>query len=227
MVGDDAMSESEAVAALPSLLGSSLLGSSLRLPRADVAPALSYGRHRGPARPDARIAAVSIALFQDEDDQWIIPLTLRPKSLQHHAGQVCLPGGRLEGNENPSQAALREFEEELGVRAEVTCHCGELSTQYVYASNNLVHPVVSVISRPIKPWQPDPVEVAEVILLPLVKLLRNRDECELALRREVRHDGQTVDHMVFRATAFQCGGHRIWGATALILDQLARILLSV
>ncbi|MEE2938046.1 MAG: NUDIX domain-containing protein, partial [Planctomycetota bacterium] len=66
----------------------------------------------------------------------MIPLTLRPKSLQHHAGQVCLPGGRLEGDENPSQAALREFEEELGVRPQVTCHCGELSALYVYASNN-------------------------------------------------------------------------------------------
>ncbi|MGB0599341.1 MAG: NUDIX hydrolase [Rubripirellula sp.] len=219
------MYETDPVADLTRVLESKLLESSRGLPRPVVAPALSYGRHRGPTRPNARIAAVAIALFQDEDDQWMIPLTLRPDSLQHHAGQVCLPGGRLEGDENPSQAALREFEEELGVRAEVTCHCGELSALYVYASNNLVHPVVSIISRPTKPWQPDPVEVAEVIMMPLVKLLRNREECELALRREVRQGGKPVDHLVFRATAIQVGQHKVWGATAMILDQLAQILL--
>ena len=218
------MTETDVVAAL-----ASVLGSGMPLPQPAVAPALSYGRHRGPARRNARIAAVSIALFQedqgDEQGQWMIPLTLRPESLQHHAGQVCLPGGRLEENEDPPQAALREFEEELGVRAEVIRHCGELTTQYVYASNNLVHPVVSVIARPTQPWRPDPVEVAEVITLPLARLLRNRNECELALRREVRCRDQPVDHFVFRAPAFHCGEHMVWGATAMILDQLARILL--
>ncbi|MEE2936417.1 MAG: CoA pyrophosphatase, partial [Planctomycetota bacterium] len=124
-----------------------------------------------------------------------------------------------------SQASLPEFEEELGVRPQVTCHCGEMSALYVYDSTNLVYPVVSIISRPTKPWQPDPVEVAEVIIMPLVKLLRNREECELALRREVRQGGEPVDHLVFRAKAIQVGQHKVWGATAMILDQLAQILL--
>jgi 8-oxo-dGTP pyrophosphatase MutT (NUDIX family) len=189
------------------------------------APALSYGRHRGPARPRARVAAVAVTLYRrPEDGQWLIPLTLRPHSLQHHAGQVCLPGGRLEPGEDPFQAAMREFREELGVEPRVMHYCGELATQYVYASHNLVHPVVAVIDHPSGPWQADPVEVAEVITLPLTALVQQRDPHELKVKREVRHQGITVDEFVFRAPAFRCGEHTIWGATAMILEQLAQIL---
>lgn len=108
----------------------------------------------------------------------------------------------------------------------MTQHCGELATQYVYASNNLVHPIVAVIDRPHDSWQPDPVEVAEVITFPLVSLINREGRCEVALRREVRQQDDSVGEMVFRAPAFRYGSHAVWGATALILDQLARILHS-
>ena len=76
---------------------------------------LSYGRHRGPARVASRLAAVAVMLYQEPNGEWTIPLTLRPASLQHHGGQVCLPGGRVEPDEEVYAAAVREFEEELGI----------------------------------------------------------------------------------------------------------------
>lgn len=194
------------------------------LPRPTVPPELSYGRHRGPANLDSRIAAVVIALYADAEGEWTIPLTLRPSSLQHHGGQICLPGGQVELEENILQAGLREFEEELGVRPELICCCGELSTQYVYASDNLVHPLVVLIQPPTQPWKPDPLEVEKVIPLHLSVLLNASSRTRLVKQRSVRMAGQEVGRLSFRAPAIEHGEHVIWGATALILDQLARIL---
>ena len=132
------------------------------LPRPTNPTELSYGRHRGPAKVTSRIAAVLVALYQNAGGDWTIPLTLRPESLQHHGGQICLPGGQVEADEDVYGAALREFEEELGIQPEVTSYCGELSTQYVYSSDNLVHPVVVIIATPNESWRPEPAEVEKV-----------------------------------------------------------------
>lgn len=194
------------------------------LPKPASVPELSYGRHRGPAPPNARLAAVAVTLFQ-AGGNWFIPLTLRPKSLQHHGGQVCFPGGRVESGETTLEAALREFHEELGVPARVQHPCGELSTQYVYASRNLVHPIVAIIEEPA-PWDPDPSEVEQVISLPLSVLADRRHQVLVTQQRRVESGAKSIDHFTFRAPAYEFEDHLIWGATALILDQLAQILLA-
>jgi 8-oxo-dGTP pyrophosphatase MutT (NUDIX family) len=194
------------------------------LPRSTVAPSLSYGRHRGPASLSSRVAAVALTLFQDDQRQWMIPLTLRPRCLQHHGGQVCLPGGRVEPQEDLYNAALREFEEELGIEPRVIRRCGELSRQYVYASDNLVHPIVLVIEPPQQPWRPDPTEVEQVIVLPLAELLDRGCRGEMLREYQVRSGDQVLDTLAFRAAAFVHRGHKIWGATAMILDQLVQLL---
>ena len=220
------------------------------LPQPRLVPELSYGRHRGPARPQSRIAAVAVTLYHCPTQGWVIPLTLRPMNLQHHAGQICLPGGRVEAGETMFEAAFREFREELGVDSKVTTFCGQLSTQYVYASDNLVHPVVAVIEHP-GTWNPDPVEVAQVISLPLSRLeamvpeLSSKNamgsfsgkvsksvdaKCcgsQVIKQRGVMVDTGEVDQLRFRAPALRHQDHQIWGATALILDQLVRVLHDV
>ena len=200
------------------------LRDSSRLPQPRMLPQLAYGRHRGPVPLGTRLAAVAVALYHDPRMGWTVPLTLRPRTLQHHAGQICLPGGQIEPDEDPLTAAIREFEEELGIRPIVHSHCGELSTQYVYASKNLVHPVVVVVETPDRTWSPDPVEVQQVITLPLSILEDARHRREIVRRRAVRVAGREVDQLVFRAAAIELDNQLVWGATALILDQLAQIL---
>ncbi|TWU23033.1 putative NUDIX hydrolase [Novipirellula galeiformis] len=198
-------------------------------------PGLAYGRHRGPARRGCRQAAVAISLYQDTQQRWLIPLTRRPMTLKHHGGQICLPGGRLEAGESANVAALREFEEELGIRPQVQRCCGGLHPQYVYVSDNAVQPMVYIIDRPPSPWLPDPVEVEDVILLPLEELLRPSRRGVFRMNKRV-HFTQANPHpanesgfdtLEFNAPAFEYGGNRIWGATAMILDELARILLPL
>ena len=188
-----------------------------------MAPSLAYGRHRGPAYLGSRLAAVVIALYRDVHAQWVIPLTLRPDSLQHHGGQICLPGGRVERGETISEAALREFEEELGVRPAVVTECGELSTQYIYGSDNLVHPVVLAIESPGN-WVPDPNEVAEVIPVPISVVSDPANYIVIRKQKAVRAQSVADRQLTFRAPAIRFGQHQIWGATALILEELAQML---
>lgn len=194
------------------------------LPHSSARMSLAYGRHRGPAPRGTRLAAVLVALYRDSRLRWQIPLTLRPRTLQHHGGQISLPGGRIEPGEDPYAAAIREFEEELGVPPRVLQRCGELSHQYVYASGNLVHPVVAIVERPRTPWRPDPIEVEQVVELPLNVLLD--PGCRVAPTRtlNLRRGGGSVGTVAVQTPAIEYRHHHIWGATALILDQLAQIL---
>ncbi len=194
----------------------------------NMTPPLAYGRHRGPARLNSRRAAVAVGLYLDPEAGWILPLTRRPRTLRHHGGQICFPGGRIEAGETPTQAALREFSEELGIPADVVEICGELPVQYVYASDNEVTPIVCVLRKPSGPWQPDPGEVDEVIHLPLQVPCQQSPVASIWYQRCVQAaaDPETlVAHFRFRAPAFEYRSRRIWGATAVILDQLAQCLL--
>ncbi|MCG8648392.1 MAG: CoA pyrophosphatase [Pirellulales bacterium] len=191
-----------------------------------LAPDLAYGRHRGPAWPTSRLAAVAVAIYKSAEGAWVIPLTLRPRTLQHHGGQVCLPGGRLESGESFREAATREFEEELGVPTAVRQFCGGLSPQYVYASDNLVRPQVFLVEPPRQRWRPDKAEVAEVILMPLSVLIDPARRVRLLRSPRPRPGLVAVKPFQYGAGAIEYEGYQIWGATAMILDELAQILLE-
>ena len=68
-------------------------------------------------------------------------LCRRPSSMRRHAGQWALPGGRLDAGETPLEAALRELDEELGVRLDAESVVGWLD-DYVTRSGFVITPVV-------------------------------------------------------------------------------------
>jgi len=189
-----------------------------------LAPELAYGRHRGPAPESARRAAVAITILRRDDGSMFIPLTVRPKSLKHHGGQVSLPGGKVEFGESDLQAAAREFHEEMGVALDDVVCCGSLPPIYVYASDNLVSPMVLVAAAPSGPWKPDLLEVDRVIELPLEVLELKRSKVKVTRTRQVVHNAEVVGQFRFRAPAFRHGEDRIWGATAMLLAELADLL---
>ena len=186
-----------------------------------LAPELAYGRHRGPAAASARRAAVALAVLQRSDGSMFVPLTTRPKSLKHHGGQVSLPGGKVELGESDLQAAVREFQEELGVSLDHATCCGALPPIYVYGSDNLVSPQVLFGNASADPWQPDLLEVDRVIELPLEVLRTRRSIVHVPRSRSLMRDGKIVAEFSFRAPAIRFAEHRVWGATAMLLAELA------
>ena len=61
--------------------------------------------------------------------------------MTRHAGQWALPGGRIDAGETPLEAALRELDEELGVRLEPQSVVGWLD-DYATRSGFVITPVV-------------------------------------------------------------------------------------
>ncbi|MFT5523352.1 MAG: 8-oxo-dGTP pyrophosphatase MutT (NUDIX family) [Pirellulaceae bacterium] len=177
-----------------------------------ASPELSYGRHFGPPPNSASQAAV-IILLQHGEDGWTIPLTKRPSTLKHHGGQICLPGGSQEPDESLAECACRELHEELGVQIETRDLIGQLSPIYVFASDFAVTPFVSIRSEALD-YRPNPDEVEQLIQLPISAL----DSPDHAGRHEIERRG-----LCFRTPHVSWQQHRIWGATHIILSELAEI----
>ena len=172
-------------------------------------PGLCYGRHFGPPTYRAREAAVMVLLYPHAGE-WHLPLTVRPATLPAHSGQISLPGGAIDAGESAPQAALREFEEELGVPREEVTLVGALSPIYVFVSEYRVTPwVAAADARPR--FRPSPAEVSELLEVPLDRL-REPANCGRHVRRQ-RGIELSVPHFLW-------GRHRIWGATAMILNEL-------
>jgi 8-oxo-dGTP pyrophosphatase MutT (NUDIX family) len=96
-------------------------------------------------------------------------LCRRPLKMRRHAGQWALPGGRLDPGEIPVDGALRELDEELGLRLDPQSVVGWLD-DYVTRSGFVITPVV-LWSGPDPRLEPDPVEVLGVYRIGLQALL--------------------------------------------------------
>jgi 8-oxo-dGTP pyrophosphatase MutT (NUDIX family) len=158
-------------------------------------------------------AAVLVGLIERPEGPALL-LTQRTEHLRDHAGQICLPGGRIEpADAGPAAAALREAEEEIGLAPERVGVLGELPT-YRTITGFRIHPVVGWVSPPVT-LRPDPHEVAEVFEVPLHFVL----DPENHRRQSYRRGPLTRAYYV---VPYQ--GRFIWGATAGILVNLTRVL---
>jgi len=189
----------------------------LQLTRADIRSRLDgravTRRGNGTVERDNIRAAVLVPLIE-RSDGWSVVLTLRSADLADHAGQISLPGGRIDPEDADAHAAaLREAEEEIGLARDYVEIAGRLDT-WLTGTGFDVTPVVGLV-RPPPPYRPDPVEVAEVFEVPLDFILdkRNHQWRSRELQGQKRY---------FWAIPYL---HRnIWGVTAGILVNLAEAL---
>jgi 8-oxo-dGTP pyrophosphatase MutT (NUDIX family) len=97
-------------------------------------------------------------------------LCRRSAGLNRHASQWALPGGRLDADESPVDAALRETDEEIGVRLDESAVLGLLD-DYATRSGYVITPVVVWGGASIE-MVPDPSEVLAVYRIGLHELTR-------------------------------------------------------
>lgn len=164
-----------------------------------------------------REAAVLALLFPLPDTQPGVLLTVRHGGLKQHAGQVSFPGGRREANESLWETAIREAEEEVRLPAEQVTRLGALTPLYVPPSGFCVYPFVGSIER-LPPLRPDFNEVDTILQVPLATLRApdTRVEEEWVLR------GKTLS-----VPFFAVAGHKVWGATAMMLAELLAVCTEV
>jgi len=97
-------------------------------------------------------------------------LTTRAEKLSSHAGQRAFPGGRIDPGESIEQAALRELEEEVGLRLDSNSILGRLD-DYATRSGFVISPVVVWAGRDVT-LTPNADEVERIHRIPLRELLR-------------------------------------------------------
>ena len=169
-----------------------------------------------PAEPsDCREGGVLILLYSRAERLYLV-LTRRTETVRSHKGQISLPGGKREGSESLIQTALRETCEEVGVPPDGTEVIGRLSKLYVSPSNYCIHPFVAHRQNP-PTFRPDPVEVAEVLEVPLATLL------DPSIRK-VEHWPDSRFDAPRRVPFFAIESQVVWGATAMILSELVTLL---
>ena len=164
-----------------------------------------------PGETDLRRAAVLLPLFVRDGSLWIL-LTRRTETVEHHRGQISFPGGAEEKDDRSLlETALRESEEEIGLKREDAIPLGALSPM-VTVTDFYVEPFVAAIPQPYV-FRPQEAEIAEIIEAPLPAL------ADPAIREEKPYLGRP-EPVLF----YHYGRHTIWGATARMLAELLEAL---
>ena len=177
-------------------------------------------RESGPAEPwpapaaAATTSAVLVPVFEEEGETRVI-LTRRTTWLRSHSGQIAFPGGRLEPEEEPLEAALREAAEEVDLDPSTVEILGQLAPLITMSRGSAITPFVGALEgRPV--LSPNPDEVDIVFDVALADLLR-----EDVFREEIWDIPDFGEREVY---FFEVEQDTVWGATARVLYELLELV---
>jgi 8-oxo-dGTP pyrophosphatase MutT (NUDIX family) len=164
-------------------------------------------------QPSLARAAVLVPLFTKGQDCHIV-FTKRSDNVRYHKGEISFPGGVFDDKDLELQrTALREASEEIGLKESDVQIIGVLD-DIITVTQFIVTPFVGLFPYPY-PFELSPIEIAELIEVPLPALL---DEDCFSEREIIRGTSKEVVY------AYQYENHIIWGATARILRQFLDLI---
>ncbi len=167
-------------------------------------------------QPPPKESGVLVLLYPERGELHTM-LMLRPAYEGVHSGQVGFPGGHREPEDvDITATALREFREETGADNSGFIVLGKLTPVYIPPSRALVTPVLA-LAEELGPLRPDPREVAALIPIAVSHLLR--DDILKRTRVFISMLGREVE-----APYWDVNGHVVWGATALMIAELRKLL---
>ena len=162
--------------------------------------------------------AAVLCLIETDKKRLNILLTLRSRQLTNHPGQISFPGGKVNSKESFYDCALRETEEEIGLKNKNINILGELD-MYLSGSNFLIKPVIGFINKNYK-ISLNKAEVEKVIYFPIDHLFIKQN-----VKSKFYIDSNKNKKMFYYDINWK--NHRIWGTTAIILVHLSKIISSV
>ncbi len=167
---------------------------------------------------DSRILSAVLLPIYFKDGEYYILFTKRTEKVKYHKGQISFPGGAYEEKDGTLlNTALRECDEEIGLKADKVEILGELDDTATTTSNYIISPFVAAIPCPYQ-FKLDDYEAEEIITAPISALL---DESSLHLETE------SIDGEIVPSYYYHYQGNVIWGATARILNQFLDVCSKV
>ncbi|MCT4616397.1 MAG: CoA pyrophosphatase [Marinifilaceae bacterium] len=162
----------------------------------------------------ARDSSVLILFYHNAKGELCFPLIKRTSDNSKHSGQVSLPGGKKEKEDNNNEStAIRETYEELGLNPSKISIIGKLSKLYIPISNFMVYPIIGIYNT-IPQYKPSKKEVEYIIECKLKDLLNPDNISSFEFSRS---DINII------APYFNIDDNKVWGATAMILSELKTI----
>ncbi|PCI96446.1 MAG: coenzyme A pyrophosphatase [Flavobacteriales bacterium] len=164
---------------------------------------------------NAKKSAVLILFYLQENEPHIV-LIQRPVYNGAHSGQIAFPGGKVEESDKDIvYTALREANEEIGIVIDDVDVVGGLTDMYIPISNFLVTPIVGFINY-LPNFILEEREVAEIINLK-VSDLTNINELDTT-------KVNFTNNRIVNVPCFDFNGKIVWGATAVMLNELRWVL---
>lgn len=160
-------------------------------------------------------SAVLIPLFCKEEQCHVL-FTERSNEVSSHKGEVCFPGGGSQPSDSSLlHTALRETEEETGLKTKDVEIIGELDDSMTISTGYVISPFVAFTPYPYL-FKVNHREITKIFSVPL---------SFLADRANLKQDCHPIDNQAFTTYCYEYEGHIIWGATARILRQLIELLM--
>jgi 8-oxo-dGTP pyrophosphatase MutT (NUDIX family) len=179
-----------------------------------LAPALrgvlpDLASHSQPQTDGQVQAAVLVLLYEGDGGELHVVLTKRRADLRHHAGEISFPGGRHDPEDATlADTALREAEEEIGLKRSHVTLVGALECTSTFQTNYAIHPFVGVLDGE-RSWRASALEVDSVLEPTLRQIQAGRTRTRMQRRG-----------IAFETDAYVFDSEFVWGATARILEHL-------
>ncbi len=171
------------------------------------------------APENAKESGVMILLFM-ENEEWHTLLMRRTEDGRSHGGQISFPGGKKEEDDvDIAETAIRECEEEIGIRRNEVRLLGNLSPLYIPPSNFNVTPVLGFVENNFTTSISER-EVQEIIKVPLSFLF---DDSIKGMKSITTSTGLHLETPVYVLHDSQV----VWGATAMMISELEHLLKEI
>lgn len=180
---------------------------------------------------DHKKSSVMILLLEEDNNTHII-FEERSHKLHHQPGDICLPGGKIEKNEIPMEAAIRETSEELNLPKDNIKIIGEMD-YFVSPYNTIMYPFIAITKNCITSVNED--EVERIIKIPLDFFLKNEPilynlKIGPSLEDDFPYDfikngkEYKFSNGILRQYFYKYEDVVIWGFTAQIIKSFSDIL---
>ncbi|MFN2290839.1 MAG: NUDIX hydrolase [Anaerolineae bacterium] len=175
---------------------------------------LLTGRERRVNEAPGHVCAAVLLPLLCKNSEWHVLVTQRTQDVEHHKGQISLPGGACEPQDGTLvDTALRETYEEIGIPPDRVEVLGALD-DFPTITRFIVTPFVGIIPHPFS-YRLNPLEVAAVVEVPLAFL------CDPA---RLRVEQREYEGRIYPVLFWDFGPYTIWGATARILKGFLELI---